>query len=123
MGGAELLYSVGTIQYLNDPLKAMEDFTSLGADVILFAGLPLTEREMYTIVQKSRLGSNGPGPLPAGIRNHVVTYPVSFLNRSLFEETVSRRYVVAAMYRDTGGDCRTPLEYIKGRSYLLLRRC
>jgi putative methyltransferase (TIGR04325 family) len=122
LGKIHLLHSSGTLQYLPDPLKALSQLTSLEANVMLLSRLGLTEGESYTTIQRVPLSANGPGPLPAGVKDGFAAYPVTFINRRTLEDIVCHNYVILAHYYDNSSDYKTPREDINGSCYLLVHR-
>lgn len=122
LGKIHLLHSSSTLQYLPDPLEVLSQLISLEANVMLLSRLGLTEGESYTIIQTSTLSANGPGPLPAGVKDGLVTYPVTFMNRRTLEDLVCQKYVILAHYCDNSSDYKTPREDINGTCYLLVHR-
>jgi putative methyltransferase (TIGR04325 family) len=122
LGGVDLVYSSGTLQYLPDPLVGLRALMVLRAPVLALMRLSLTEGAPFTMLQSSRLAHNGPGPLPRGFRDGVAQYPVTFLNRSAFEGVLSPGYRIAVRYRDESADHTTPRGAIPGSSYVCLRK-
>jgi putative methyltransferase (TIGR04325 family) len=122
LGEIHLVNSFTALQYFPDPLKALVEITSIGADVILLSRIGLTQNEGFTIIQTSQLSANGPGPMPEGIVDEPTSYPATFLNQKAFENAVSPNYTIVARYSDGFGNYDTEREYVKGHCYLLLKR-
>jgi putative methyltransferase (TIGR04325 family) len=122
LSGVDLLHSSSTLQYLPAPELGLAELVDVGAAAMALTRLSLTDGEPFTVVQKSRLSHNGPGPLPPGFRDSRVAYPLTFLNRSRFETTLRQDYDIAAHYRDESSDHITPRGVIRGSSYLCLRK-
>ena len=122
MGGVDLLHSSSTLQYLPAPESGLAELIRVGAAAMALTRLSLTDGEPFTVVQKSRLSHNGPGPLPPGFRDGTVAYPLTILNRSRFEEALRQNYEIAARYHDESSDHITARGAIRGSSYLCLRK-
>jgi putative methyltransferase (TIGR04325 family) len=122
LGSIDLVHSSSTLQYLPDPEFGLAELIGVGAPAMALTRLSLTDGEPFTIVQKSRLAHNGPGPLPTGFRDCTVAYPLTILNRARFEAALCREYEIAACYRDESSDHVTPRGDIHGSSYLCLRK-
>jgi putative methyltransferase (TIGR04325 family) len=122
LGRVSVVHSSAALQYVSDPLKIVRELISLEPNVILLSRLGLAEGGPFTMIQTSRLSDNGPGPLPRGMKDRQVKYPVTFVNRKVFEDTLLGAYTIAAQYWDTAGDYHTTCEDIKGSCYLLLKR-
>jgi len=122
LGEVDLLHSSGTLQCLPEPEAGLAEMLEAEPAVIALTRLSLTDGESYTMVQKTRLSQNGPGPLPPGFRDGAVAYPLTILNRSLFEEAVRRDYEISARYRDESSDHLTPRGAVRGSSYLCFRK-
>ena len=121
LGRVDLLHSSYALTYFSDPGAALRRFACLGARVMLWSRLPLTENRQFSVAQSTWLSANGPGPFPLGIRDKLVTYPETFLNRVSFEQIVSENYRILASYLNKSGDAVTSREHVKGRTYLLER--
>jgi hypothetical protein len=46
------------------------------------------------IVQTSTAASNGPGPLPTGVRDAKVRYPATFVPSAQFDRVIERSYSI-----------------------------
>lgn len=104
-GSVDLLLCSGTLQCVPDPMATLGRLCSVGARHLLLtrtalADVPLTKR---SIVQKSRLSENGPGPLPAGMPDGVVQYPATFADRMLLEDALSGRYSIDMRFAEERG--------------------
>jgi putative methyltransferase (TIGR04325 family) len=122
LGGVDLVHSASTMQYLPEPEAGLAELIRVGAPAMALTRLSLTDGEPFTIVQRSRLAHNGPGPLPPGYRDGTVAYPLTIMNRARFEAMLLQEYEIAACYRDESSDHVTPRGDIRGSSYLCLRK-
>ena len=55
------------------------------------------------MVQKSNLSDNGPGPMPKGMRDGVVQYPITFARKDKFEEILSQNYSINILFNEHKG--------------------
>jgi putative methyltransferase (TIGR04325 family) len=92
----DLVFSSGALQYVPDPYQSLAELTQCGAAQIFITrvGLSSGAKEIISI-QKSRLLDNGPGPLPDGVPDEVVQYPVTFASKRRFEQILQGRYTIA----------------------------
>lgn len=117
-----LLHTSSTLQYFPDPEEGLKAMLSAGASVFLISRLPLTASDGFSVMQRSRIGENGPGPLPPGMTDGITSYPATFLNQQRFEELVSEAYSIVARIRDSGGNYQTDRGTVSGFAYLCYRK-
>jgi putative methyltransferase (TIGR04325 family) len=84
LGGVDLMHSSGTLQYIPGPFEMLDRLLALSAPVILWSRMALTEGAAETSIATSTLSANGPGPMPAGIKDAVVNYSITRLPRTEF---------------------------------------
>ncbi|MDP9072881.1 MAG: methyltransferase, TIGR04325 family [Actinomycetota bacterium] len=110
-GPPDLVHSSSALQYVPDPRGLARAFLDTQVPVLLLTRLALAvDGDDVTVVQSSRLSDNGPGPLPLGVRDRVVKYPVTFVTKSWLEQTLAQRYVIRARF-----DGPTPPWRVQGR--------
>jgi putative methyltransferase (TIGR04325 family) len=92
--GVDLLFSSSALQYVPTPLKTIEDVLKCAAEYIFFTRLPLSENNLGQIItiQNSNYGGNGPGPLPDGMKDGIIRYPITLIEKELFEAKIKERY-------------------------------
>jgi putative methyltransferase (TIGR04325 family) len=104
VGMPDLLFSSAALQYLPNPHETVEQLTMCGARNIFLTSLGLTSAASDIVcVQKSPFAANGPGPLPADMRDGVAKYPVTFARKDRVEEVLSRRYDLRARFEEDRG--------------------
>jgi putative methyltransferase (TIGR04325 family) len=85
LGGVDLLFSSGTIQYMSEPIEALSLTLSLSPPVVVWTRMALVEGgRSVTKTQKSWLSENGHGSMPPGLKDAMVSYPITKLPRSDF---------------------------------------
>jgi putative methyltransferase (TIGR04325 family) len=76
----DLVLVSSALQYLDRPEAVLAELVDLGSRRFVVSRTPLaTSTRVHTLIQKSRLSENGPGPLPPGTQDTSVRYPVSFV--------------------------------------------
>ena len=89
----DLVLMSGTLQYLENPEATLSDLLDTQPGVLVLARTPLaSSNRSHTLVQKSRLSENGPGPLPSGVRDSECSYPVTYVAMQTVTSILSSRY-------------------------------
>lgn len=100
----DLVFASGVLMCVPDPIGVLRDLLSLRAARVFVTrtGLSL-DKTTRVIAQKFTLAENGPGPLPAGVVDQVVSCPDTFVPMEEFEGAiVSAGYrIVARINEDT----------------------
>lgn len=92
-GSADLLLASGALMYLPDPMETLRQIVAAGPRRIIFSRTGLSpDMRNRIVVQRSRLSQNGPGPLPEGRVDRIVSYPCTILPRDEFEQVLWKRY-------------------------------
>lgn len=84
LGDLDVVNCSGAIQYVPDPEETMLRLLAPAPRCVSVSRTPLCKGDRHTQIQKSMLGDNGPGPLPEGIANCEISYPVTLMNRTAF---------------------------------------
>jgi putative methyltransferase (TIGR04325 family) len=89
----DLLYSSGCLHYPPDPCQVALSLLACNATFLFLTRVGLTtgDKDLFT-TQRSMLSNNGPGPLPAGIKDSKVEYPATFVRKSALESILRQRY-------------------------------
>jgi len=97
----DLVFSSGALQYVPRPYNCLEQLIECRADKIFATrvGLSTLPQELV-VVQTSHLSANGPGPMPQGMRDGVVKYPVTFARKDKFEEILSKNYSIRILFHE-----------------------
>jgi putative methyltransferase (TIGR04325 family) len=119
----DLLHTSGTLQCVDKPYDSLLTLVSVSASHILFNRLGLTKGNHDVItVHESWLSWNGPGPLPSGIPDRKVRYPLVFQKESTFYDAISRNYDIAMTFDDPSGVLPVNNEPIVGVGLLARRK-
>lgn len=95
----DLIYSSAALQYTPDPISALHRLVELTPSYLFLTGLAVTENSTpVTTLQLSRLGENGPGPLPRGYRNRYVNYPITYVPRSSIEGALQGNFSILCTF-------------------------
>lgn len=95
LGHVDLVFSSSALQYCPDPLATLAQLLDVGADKFVLTRTPLAEGAHSVVTtQQSMLGANGPGPLPPGHVDRLVTYPISYVPRLQAEALIQQRYAI-----------------------------
>jgi putative methyltransferase (TIGR04325 family) len=103
-GHVDLVFSSGALQCVPRPYEFLEQLIECRADKIFITrvGLSTLKKELV-IVHKSKLRTNGPGPLPDGMRDRIVKYPLTFARKEIFEEILCRNYAISVLLNEDKG--------------------
>lgn len=82
--GAWLALFSGSLQYAASPMALLASVRDFRPQWLIVSRLCLSNGPTRLETQKSKLSTNGPGPLPRGFRDEVVRYERTVLNRSEF---------------------------------------
>lgn len=101
LGRVDIVFTSSTLQYVPRPYETLQRLTECGAAHIFITrvGLSTLPGDMI-IIQAANLSANGPGPMPAGMKDGVIKYPVTFARKDKFEEIISRNYQIKIMLNE-----------------------
>ena len=104
LGAVDLVLTSGSLQYCRYPLRSLRELTEVGASNLFVTRTPLNQSDNSLIsIQVSKLSDNGPGPLPPGIDDKSVSYPITFASRHEVESILRERYeIVFSINEDKG---------------------
>lgn len=97
----DLVFSSSALQYVPQPYEFLTQLTECGALNIFITrgGLSTFHKELF-IIQVSKLSNSGPGPMPQGMRDSLVKFPVTFAQKSKFEEIISKNYLIQVQFHE-----------------------
>ena len=103
-GTVDLLFSSGTLQYVPDAYGTVTALLGRRAERVFLTrlGLSLGPREIVC-VQRSRLSTNGPGPLPAGFTDREVRYPMTAMAKESVERIIGKDYEIRIAFEEDKG--------------------
>ena len=119
----DLIFSSGALQCVRKPYQCLEALVGLNADYIYLTRIGLSNLEQdFIIVQKSNLSANGPGPMPKGIRDRSVKYPVTFARKEKFEAILNQKYAIDIIFNEDKGAYRAAKHPINMYGYFCSRK-
>ena len=97
----DVVFSSGALQYVPDPYATLTELTQCGATALFLTRLGLTRQQTACItIQTSTLRTNGPGPLPAGMPDGPVTYPIVFPSQEQVEAIITSNYTLDIRFEE-----------------------
>lgn len=101
LGRVDIVFTSGALQYVPQPCESLKRLTECGASSIFITrvGLSTLSSELIAI-QTSNISSNGPGPMPAGMKDGIIQYPVTFARKDKFEEIISKNYQIQIQFNE-----------------------
>lgn len=100
----DLLHTSGTMQCVPDPYEQLQQLINIKAEYMLLNRLGLTQGDHDVVtIHKSQLSWNGPGPLPAGIRDGEASYPFTFAQELAIRDMLNKYYEEIAIFEDKSG--------------------
>jgi putative methyltransferase (TIGR04325 family) len=119
----DVVFASGSICYTPDPLEYLESVLSAGAQRIFITRMPLRRSgEARTILQRSYMSGNGPGPLPPDFSERQVIYPVTFVPKIQFEALLQKAYVLQLSIQEESAEYYLGIEPIDLYGYELIRK-
>jgi putative methyltransferase (TIGR04325 family) len=82
-GDCDIFFSSGTLQYLDDPVAAIDRGFASARHAVVLVRNSFSEAAIYR-VQRTRLFDNGSGPIPAGFADATIAYP----HRTIAESSI-----------------------------------
>jgi putative methyltransferase (TIGR04325 family) len=97
----DLVFSSSALQCVPRPYEFLTFLTECGAlNVFITRGGLSTFPKELIIIQESKLSNSGPGPMPQGMRDSVVKFPVTFGQKSKFEEIINKNYLIQVQFHE-----------------------
>lgn len=91
----DLLYLSGALQYVEDPIKTLNQLIRIEPKLILISRTPFNQKDTKAIfTQTSKLSSNGPGPLPSKYKDRKIKYDVNVPNYSQVVAMLENKYSI-----------------------------
>lgn len=123
LGTVDLVFSSGALQYCPSPLEFLTELTEVGATNIFITRTPLNDSDSSLIsVQVSKLSENGPGPLPSGIKDRSVSYPITFASKYEVEKILREKYEIRFSIDEDKGAFRAEKNKIDMHGYFAALR-
>jgi putative methyltransferase (TIGR04325 family) len=89
----DLIIASSSIQYCINQGKILQELIDLNSRNIFITRTPFSlDKPVYNNVQFSKLSNNGPGALPAGFTDCLISYPIFIMNIIDFENKFIDKY-------------------------------
>lgn len=92
LGGCDIVHASGSLPYVADPEETLRHLLAPASPFFILARFPVYGGSRCVGVQTSLLSQNGPGPMPPGVPNREVRYPVTFLPEADVMPAIASRY-------------------------------
>jgi putative methyltransferase (TIGR04325 family) len=119
----DIIHSSSALQYVPDPYEFTNKIINIEADWLLFNRMMLHEHERdFITVQKSLLSANGPGKLPDGYSEKILSYPYTTISFQKFNSMVLyHNYKLDWIFEDLSGSLKIRNKQINGKGLLYMR--
>ena len=114
------IHSSCALHYVPDPYAITMDLIKINAKWILFNRMMFNERDRdFITIQKSFLSSNGPGSLPSGYSDRLISYPHTTLSFQKFNSCfINNQYDLVWIFDELSGSYQIKNEKIIGKGML-----
>jgi len=120
LGQVDLLHTSGTLQCVPEPYEQLRQLINIQAEYMLLNRLGVTQGDHEVItIHRSQLSWNGPGPMPAGLRDGEISYPFTFPRELMIREMIRGSYTEIAEFQDGSGIFPVGAEPIVGMGLLV----
>lgn len=118
-----LILSSSSLQYCPSPINELEKLLSMGADYFFLTRTPMHAGKTPLVsIQRSRLADNGPGPLPIGIKDSEILYPITYLPEKDVIARIENQYAVKFKAIGTAGSLHLAGEPVNAQWSLLAKK-
>lgn len=102
LGSVDLLLASSSLQYFPDPIGALNDMVAVTARYLFITRTPMSVHGTRRTTQTSRLGDNGPGPLPPELSslNRDITYPITYVDKGDVEAVLRTGYQILVKFEE-----------------------
>ncbi len=119
----DFIHSSSALQYVDNPYQILSKLIELNADWILFNRMIFNENERdFITIQSSYLSSNGPGPLPYGYSDKIISYPHTTMGFNKFNSMLLNNYDLELQSDEQSGSHNINNERISGKVLLYIRK-
>lgn len=119
----DFIHSSGVLQYVPDPYLYLIKLIQLKANWVFFNRMMFNENDRdFITIQKSNLSSNGPGPLPEGYSDMVLSYPHTTMSFLKFNTEMLKEYNLEWIFEELSGSYKINNERISGKGLLYIRK-
>ena len=122
--GIDIVNSSCALNYVIDPYEILNMIVSVNADWMFFSRMFYNDSDNdFITVQKSFLSSNGPGPLPKGYSDKLLSYPNTIISFNNFYSTITNfGYKAEWIFSETSDHNQTKSERFTEKNLLYVRK-
>ncbi len=119
----DFLHSSSALQYVDAPYHFIDRLLKMNANWLFFNRMMFNENDRdFVTVQKSFLSSNGPGKLPKGYSDRMISYPHTTMSIQKFDKVIlSQGYKGEWVFLESSGSHKIKNENICGRGMLYIK--
>ena len=119
----DFIHSSSALQYVDAPYFFIDLLLKVDADWLFFNRMMFNENDKDIVtVQKSYLSSNGPGKLPKGYSDRMISYPHTTMSILKFNEAIlSKGYKGEWIFLESSGSHKIKNESISGKGILYVK--
>lgn len=116
----DFIYSSCALHYVPDPYEVTNMLINIKANWLLFNRMMFNENDRdFVTVQKSFLSSNGPGKLPKGYSEKILSYPHTTISYQRFNSMILKNnYKLDWIFEELSGSYKIKNETIVGKGLL-----
>jgi putative methyltransferase (TIGR04325 family) len=116
----DLIYTSCALHYVPDPYECINLLIQKRAGHILFNRMMFNENDKdFVTIQKSFLSANGPGKLPEGYSDRILSYPHTTLSFKKFNNLIiSNGYKMEWIFDELSGSYQIKNEKITGKGVM-----
>lgn len=120
----DFVHSSSALQYVPDPYAFTNMLIQIGADRIFFNRMMFNESDRdFVTVQNSPLSSNGPGKLPEGYTDKIISYPHTTISLQKFNAMFeTNNYMMDWIFDEPSGSYKIKNEKIIGKGLLYVKK-
>lgn len=97
---ADIMFTSGTTMYTPDPLEYTRRLVEGNARILYITRQGLLDDNRTVITAQERKISKGVSPMPPGMEDSILSYPVTWASRTKFEEVIQERYTIELRIRE-----------------------
>lgn len=104
----DLVLASSSLQYLSNQFEIIKELIDLESKYIFITRTPFSlDEPVNGTPQYSYFSSNGPGPLPKGYKDYMISYPIYVLNKQVVENLLSLKYTIRFKLNEAVGGFTT----------------
>lgn len=120
----DFIHSSSALQYVPSPYEFLNMLININANWLFVNRMMFNEDDTdFVTIQKSFLSANGPGKLPSGYTDRIITYPHTTMSFHKFNSTITNNgYEIEWMFLEASGSYQIKNEKIIGKGLLYVKK-